>query len=175
MAWDTTMVQMLRVLINDLADTPTYSDTRLTQVITVAGQYVQHDVNLTTTYTIDVVNLTMSPDPTLTATLDLAFTNMCVMKSACIIDQGSARSAALSAGIKAVGGPVSLDTKDHMKGFETLLSQTACQNYEDMVTQWNAGRGIANICQFILGPYGDEYDYAYVVNNPHGSFYSKTS
>ena len=64
MSWQTELTTITRTLINDLNEPYEYSDARIQQVLTVAGKYVQFDVNLDHPYTIDVVNNNISPDPT---------------------------------------------------------------------------------------------------------------
>jgi hypothetical protein len=64
MAWNTEIPIIVRVLINDMSDSPTYSDERLQQVIAVSAKYVQFDVVLDNSYRVDVINPTISPDPT---------------------------------------------------------------------------------------------------------------
>ena len=64
MSWQTEIPIIVRTLINDWEDQPVYSDERLLQVISVAAKYVQFDVVLDNTYTVDVSNPTITPDPT---------------------------------------------------------------------------------------------------------------
>ena len=46
MSWQTELTTITRTLINDLNEPYEYSDARIQQVLTVAGKYVQFDVNL---------------------------------------------------------------------------------------------------------------------------------
>jgi hypothetical protein len=55
MAWQTSMTLMTRLLIADLADPPTYSDTRLQQLILLGARYVQQDVSFSTTYSVNMI------------------------------------------------------------------------------------------------------------------------
>ena len=63
MDWQTVVPIMVRTLINDLDENPTYSDNRLLQIITVSAKYVIFDVSLDNYYNVDVVGLTIDPDP----------------------------------------------------------------------------------------------------------------
>ena len=65
MAWDTTMVTILRTIISDL-DASSYSDSRLQQILVVAAQYVQQEISFTTTYTVNIDSPDIAPDPTVT-------------------------------------------------------------------------------------------------------------
>lgn len=46
MSWQLEIPIIVRSWINDLSDSPTYSDERIQQLILVAGQYVSLEVNL---------------------------------------------------------------------------------------------------------------------------------
>lgn len=94
--WQTEMVRLIRHLIDDLDAEPTYSDDRLQELILVAAQLVNMDVDFDTTYTIDLDNLILSPDPTdrTAGTRDDAFINLVILKAACLIDNAEARTAA---------------------------------------------------------------------------------
>ncbi|NDC96029.1 hypothetical protein EBZ38_15530, partial [bacterium] len=61
MAWQEQLTTIVRTLINDLDSPYEYSDSRIEQILTVAGKYVQFDVNLDYSYTIDVINQSISP------------------------------------------------------------------------------------------------------------------
>ena len=55
MSWKIELPIIVRTLINDLSDNPSYTDERLLQVLSVAAKYVQFDVTLDNLYTIDVI------------------------------------------------------------------------------------------------------------------------
>ena len=141
MAWDVTMVTMVRVLINDLdSSNYTYTDERIEQIIVVAAQLVQQQLDFDVDYTINIDTPDISPDPTVTATKDDAFTNFSVLKAACIADQGTFRTKALSEGIKAVCGPVALTVAGNLKGFQTLLDKGPCAAYEELKNDYVFGQ-----------------------------------
>lgn len=156
MAWNNTMVTMVRVLISDLDATPTYTDARLEQLIVVASQFVQQELDFSTAYTINIASPDISPDPTVTATKDDAFTNFVVLKAACIADQSTFRTKALAEGIRAVCGPVSLQVAGNLKGFQTLLDKGPCAAYEELKQDYIFGN-INNI-RAIFSPFvGNEF------------------
>ena len=107
-AWKTPVRLMVRVLINDLEASPTYSDARIDQVAVVAAQFVNKDITLGNEYTIDVVGETISPDPSVTSTKDELFINSIVLKASCIIDQSTFRTKAALEGLRAQMGPASI-------------------------------------------------------------------
>lgn len=139
MSWQNELIPILRNVINDVdEDNYTYADTRLEELLVVAAQLVVVDVtNLTTTYTIDVTQYSISPDPT--STRDNAFINFVVLKAACLIDQGLYRTKAMAAGIRARCGPVVMDTMKHIDGFKDLITFGPCKAYETLKQQYIFG------------------------------------
>ena len=150
MAWPDVTISMLRVLINDL-DGPTYeySDDRLMQTLVVAAQLVNQEIDFSTTYTINVPRVTISPDPT--AVPDDAFTNFITLKAACFMDMSTFRTKATIAGLKAKCGPAVLETVEHLKGFKELLTLGPCAAYKTLKTEWTFGN--AQVVEAILSPF----------------------
>ncbi len=149
-SWMLDMTLMLRYLINDLESTPTYSDARLAQLLCVAAQYVKQDIQ-STTYTIDVPASTITPDPVEVA--DDAFINLTVLRAACFIDQSTLRAGAATAGLKAVLGPMSLDTSsaNSIQGYVEVLKNGACLAYKGMLQQYMFGN--LDIVKAVLSPF----------------------
>lgn len=139
MAWQDDMVAVLRVLINDLDETNyTYSDERLETVLITSAMQVKGESSFLQTYTVNIANETISPDPTLSDTLDDAFTNLVTLKAACIIERGSvAQSASQAIAVK--DGTSSIDLRGVAQGKLELLKQGWCAVYED--AKWEHQRG----------------------------------
>lgn len=150
MAWDTTMVTIVRVLINDL-DGSTYTDARIEQLLVVAAQFVQQELDFDTTYTITIDTPDIDPDPTVTATKDDAFTNFVTLKAACIADVSTFRTKALLEGVKAVCGPAALSVVGNLKGFQTLLEKGPCAAYEELKQDYIFGN--VNNIRAIFSPF----------------------
>lgn len=152
MAWQDDMILMLRILINDYSDTTyTYTDELLIENLIVAAQFVNMELDFTSAYTINIMALTISPDPTLTATKDDAFTNLVILKAACILDQGKFRNGVDTAGVRAKCGPAMLDTLSRMDGFKQLLTLGPCAAYEELKLQYTFGN--TTILRAILSPF----------------------
>lgn len=149
MAWQDEAIPMLRVLINDLAETPTYSDGRLKQALIVAAHLFPQDVSYSNSYTVSISSCSITPDPT--AASDTTYINFIVMKAACVMDVSTFRTEALRAGVKARCGPAVLETVDRLPGFKDLLTMGPCAAYEAMKDDYNFGSG--NICKAILSPF----------------------
>lgn len=160
MEWHGAMINMLRVLIGDNAyqGAYIYTDSRLIQTLVVAAMYVDQEVNFATTYSIDVICSTISPDPYTTD--DRAFMNMVVLKAACLIDQGTYRTKAVLSGLEAKCGPATLKTVQHLDGFKELLSMGPCAMFDKLKTEYQfSGDGLNNIVHFVLSPFaGNDFD-----------------
>lgn len=157
MSWQVEIPVIVRVWINDLEASPTYTDARIKQVIAVASQSVIREVSFTQNYTIDVVNETISPDPTVTATRDDDFVALTALKSACILDQSTFRTKAVNEGIKTNLASASLSVQGNLRGYLTLLEVGPCAMYSKLRTEFEIGN--PNVCQAILSPFiGNQFD-----------------
>lgn len=151
--WKDELVTMLRVLINDLGETPSYSDSRLQQLLVVAARYVLQDMDFDTSYTININVPNISPDPVGTTTRDDAFANFTVLKAACLSDQSLFRTKALLEGITARCGPATLSIAGHLPGFKELITQGPCAAYLVLKQQYYLGdaRGVRAIMSPFTG------------------------
>lgn len=149
MAWQVELVRILRHLINDLASTPTFADSRLEEVILVSAQLIQNSLTFLNTYTIDVDSCTLTPDPT-TGTKDNGFINLVLLKSRCIIRESEYRSQATTSGFTVVDGPTRVSTEGSLKGYKDMWDQ-ACKDYDKAKFDYAAG----SLCpgEAILGPF----------------------
>lgn len=151
MAWEEEAVEILRVLANDLAETPTYSDERLQRVILVAAKQVSDELTFSQTFVVDIMGCTITPDPTATATRDDSYMNLVCIKAACIIDRGSAAQAAGQA-IAVKDGSSAIDLRDTVAGRLKLLDKSWCKVYQDTKEEflYNTS-GVAGAA--VIGPF----------------------
>jgi hypothetical protein len=155
MKWKTEIPIIVRTLINDLSDNPTFSDDRLLQAISVAAKYVQFDVILDHAYVVNVVNPTITPDPT--ETNDEVFTTLVSLKAACIIDQSQLRTKAAMEGIRAALGPAQLQVAGSLEGLRLILEKGPCGLYDEFVNTWDVSN--ATSVRAILSPFvGNKFD-----------------
>lgn len=167
MTWDQEIIRIVRVLINDLNSPYEYSDRRLLQTITVAAKYVEFDVVLDTVYAVDVVNNTITPDPTING--DSIFVSLVSLKTACIIDQSAFRTKATLEGIKAALGPASLSTSGTLTGWKQIIDHGACKLYADLTEHWDVMNATA--IASVLSPFvGNKFD-PRLTNANLGSFH----
>lgn len=151
--WILELPLIVRTWINDLADNPTYSDDRLQQVIIVAGQYVTREINLDTDYKCDILNLSITPDPSLSTSRDEAFITFVSLKSACILDQSTFRTKAAGEGIRAGLGAASVSVAGNLKGYKEILDVGPCALYEKLRMEYEIGnaKGIKAVLSHFVG------------------------
>lgn len=155
MSWSIEIPIIVRTLINDLEAEPLYSDERLQQVIAVAAKYVQFDVVLDHKYSVDVSNITISPDPT--EDRDEIFISLVSLKAACIIDQSTLRTKAATEGIRAALGPALLSVNNSLDGIKMILEMGPCAAYDELVSHWDVAQ--ATTAKAILSPFvGNHFD-----------------
>lgn len=155
MSWKTEIPIIVRTLVNDFSDQPLYTDERIVQVITVAAQYVQFDVVLDHKYAVDVANLTITPDPT--DDRDEIFISLVGLKTACIIDQSTFRTKAMTEGIRAALGPAQLSVVGNLAGWRTILEKGPCSLYDELTAHWDVQD--ASAIAAVLSPFvGNRFD-----------------
>lgn len=155
MAWKIELPIIVRTLINDLSDTPNYSDDRLYQLLTVAAKYVQFDVVLDNIYTINVVTPEITPDPTVSN--DDIFISLICLKAACLVDQSTLRTKAAMEGIRAALGPASLAVGGSMAGIKMILDHGPCGAYDELTSHWDVKEATA--IRAVLSPFvGNRFD-----------------
>jgi len=159
MAWETDLVTMLRNVIFDVDSTDyTYSDNRLKEMLVVSAHLVTQEIAFDTDYTITISTTGISPDPTdSTDANSVAFRNFLVLKAACLADQSSLRTKALSAGVSARLGPAAITTNPSVRGFDLLMKEGPCASYADL--KWEYEIGNAKAIRAILSPFvGNTFD-----------------
>lgn len=130
MAWQDELIPIVRVLINDLAGTPTYDDDRLEQLLLVACRQVNSEMTFDQDFVINVGNGTLLPDPTIDPNKNDSFINLVTQKAACILDQSVAVIAAKQA-ISVKDGASAIDLRGVAKEKIELLKQGWCAVYRD--------------------------------------------
>lgn len=152
----TEMTELLRVMLLDF-DSTKYTDENLTRVLMVAAFQVSQELDFDNDYSVNIVGVDISPDPTDTDTRDDAFINLTCIKAACIIDRGSAAIAASQA-ISVRDGSSAIDLRGPLQGKLALLKDGWCKVYEDAKYEHQRGDGvIAGIA--VTTPFRTLYSY----------------
>jgi hypothetical protein len=169
MAWKKEIVSIVRVLINDLNQPYSFSDSRLQQAIVVAAQFVKADLTFNQDYLVNITSPDISPDPTELEQKDDIFINCVSLKTSCIIDQSIFRTKATLEGIKTALGPAQLSVAGNLAGFKILLDQGPCALYTKFIEDYEIANA-TNIAA-VLGPFiGNKFD-PRLTNANLGSFY----
>lgn len=143
MAWQTTLVTMVRNLIGDLSATPTYSDAQIQESITVAAYMVYAEYPFSVQYTFDLDTPDITPDPTVSDPIDYAAVALFPLKAACMLNLNSMQTS-VGNSIRVKDGTSEIDTSDGFKGWESILKNGPCQAYDKLLKQlqYNGVRGV---------------------------------
>jgi hypothetical protein len=151
MPWQMDMILMLRSVIGDL-DATKYTDERLKQILMVGAYNVQNDADFPNTYTVNVGQVSVSPDPVDSGDSD--FTILTVYKSACILIGSEVKTESANA-ISIKDGPSAIDLRG-VSGSLMALHKSICDKYEELLTRYRyeSGNGDGTpVGTAILGPY----------------------
>lgn len=154
MSWQTDMLGILRVYIDDLCNPYRFDDTRLLSVLMVAARNVLRDgpSSFSNSYNIDIANKNIYPDPS----ADYAFVDLIVLKAGCLIDHTEARRAAKNAGFIVNEFASKIDTKGLADARFKIIEVGMCKTYEDSLFNYLTGQstqaGLA-----ILSPFRTYY------------------
>jgi len=120
------ILTILKILINDLNNI--YSDTDLNKIIVVAASFVQQEIDLDITYTINLSSPSIVPEPE-----DYSFINFTAMKAAIILAQGELKDSALNS-FRITDGPSTIDTTQQFKSRKDYLETLLDQYSKDKIT-----------------------------------------
>lgn len=153
--WQTEMVEIMRGLLFDFNDTPTYADATLTRLLIVAAHYVSREAEFSNSFAVDISEAEIDPDPSATATKDADFINLTCLKAACMVDRGATRIA-VAEGILIKDDKATLDFRDKALNSLAILKQGYCAAYDKSLTQYNHDRS-SSLAAAILSPFRTEY------------------
>lgn len=156
MSWQGQISTMVRYLISDV-DSANYKYTakRLETTILVASQLLTTQTDLRQSYSINVENCTLIPDPTDEDTKDDDFIALVSLKSACIIIGGEIKAESGNA-ISVKDGPSSIDLRG-VANTLTILYKDLCSKYDQLLLDYKAGNSLAG--HAVLGPYSPGSDF----------------
>lgn len=150
MAWQDDMVEILRVMVNDM-DEEAYTAAKLERVLVVSAFQVLNEVDFPQDFSVSISQTSISPDPTVPAYRDNSFVNLTCLKAACVIDRGGAVTAAQRA-ISVRDGGSAVDLRGVFQGKLALLEKGWCAVYEDQKFEYLVGEGrVAGAV--VMGPF----------------------
>jgi len=160
MPWKIDLVLMLRSIIGDL-DKSKFTDERLKQILVVGAYNVLNDADFSETYTVNVAEISISPDPI--SQSDTDFTTLTVYKSACILLGSEVKTESANA-ISIKDGPSAIDLRGVTANLTNLYNDL-CAKYDALLTSYQYNNTLVG--QAILGPYspgsmvvnGNQFDY----------------
>jgi hypothetical protein len=134
MAWDDTLVTVVRNLINDVNDPQRYDDDRIVQSIITAGLISTQEFYYKLSYTFDFSAGKISPDPTNPNSLEPIAMALFSLKAACILTTNDYQKA-VGGGIRVKDGDSEVDTTTAFKGYKDILEIGPCGSYQKLVRE----------------------------------------
>lgn len=147
------ILQILRAILGDL-DSSTYTDDRLNKIITIAAFQVYNSASFSTSYSFNLTNDTITPDPS-----DDSFIILSAYKSACLIATYELKND--SGGFSISDGPTSINMSGSTQN-KKEISKSYCEIYEQLLLDYLVHGGISGDGgpgQAILGPYSPGSDF----------------
>lgn len=147
--WQVELTTIVRNIINDIDEDPTYSENKLQELIVVAAQLIKNDIDFANAYALDVTEVSIIPDPT-TPTRDNLFINLTCLKTAILVLSAEAKTAA-SQSLRVTDAFSTVDMTSSYKSLKDLLDMLK-DDYLNAVVQAKIG-DLDNVMA-ILTPYG---------------------
>lgn len=151
MAFADVLIPMVRNLIGDTSDTPTYEDERIEQAIITAGLIVSQEYQFDADYIFDFVSSDISPDPTSSSTLDNKFIALVALKAACMLSLNTYQTA-VGQGISVRDGDSAIDTTTGFGGYRDIINLGPCASYNKLLNTLISAKSMSG-GKAVFGPY----------------------
>lgn len=151
MAWDEEMNIITRALVNDM-DSTKFTDDRINQAILVSIRFVTAYLDFNQEYIVDIVNESVTPDPTINPYRDENLINLATLKCACIVDRGAA-SAAADQAIRVRDGQSEVDLRAAFKAKLDLIKSGWCAVYDETKTEYAYARSGEVVGAAVMSPF----------------------
>lgn len=156
--WEVEFTELLRVMIGDLTDSPTYTDERLRRVLLSAAHIVAKEVSFDYDYSVDLSKQRITPDPV----HDSDFTNLTCAKAACLVERGETKSALQQGFMAKDGMGMVIDLRGRGQGYIDLAKYKKdwCSMYDQMKTDYLMNEA-SELGEAVMGPIRVHADSSY--------------
>lgn len=156
MAWKDNLTLIVRHFINDTEMPYNFDDARIQQAIVIGGLMSSREYDYQQEYIFDIIDLTISPDPTSSETYDAVAIALFTLKASCIISTNQHQNA-VKTGLRIRDGDSEIDTTSGLRGYSDLLKIGPCAMYKEMLEKLKNNR-IGTMGSAIVSP-GTNADY----------------
>jgi len=143
---------MLRTMLND-AGASSYTNSRLDDMLIASAYLIVSDINFITTYSVNIQDETVSPDPSVTSDDGSDFISLVVLRAACMSDESAFRTAALMQGVQARCGPATLNTSAYGQYLREIFKDGPCKAYDTLKYEYNFGYDGKRVVRAVMGPF----------------------
>jgi len=137
--WDEVLPIIVRNLINDLdQDSYRFDNCRIKQAIVIAALLSTQDFSYNQSYSFDIVDNLITPDPLSSSTYDAEAITLFSLRAACMLDVNKYQDGVNSGlGLRVKDGDSEIDTREQAKNFQDMLTIKAgpCGTYQAIVTE----------------------------------------
>jgi hypothetical protein len=148
--WSNIGIVLLRDLINDVSDTPTYDDTRLQSLLLSAAYLNIQNIDFSYEYTVNLLTQDISPDPP-----ESEFISLMVLRAVYMIAESEWKTESRK-GITLRDGPTSISMADSINAKRDYAIKTKEQFDKAVVAyktgNYNVGEAIVGAARFDLTP-----------------------
>jgi hypothetical protein len=145
MSWDTEWAPILLRYLDD-SNTTDYTTSRLNYFLAMGMYEVIPQISLRSTYTIDILGPSITPDPA----LDNSLGSLVILKAATIILRSEIKKLAVVAGYSVKDDKSTIDGKEALNTLREMLKNYE-DNYQKALRSYQLGAG--HIGRAILSPY----------------------
>jgi len=128
----TPLIMVVRTLIDDFGDSPTYNDDRIRRALVTGGLIASQEVSLANTYTFDLKGVEITPSP-VNKSDDEAIA-LFTLKAACILDTNKLQDG-VSNSIRVRDGDTEIDTSRSFQGYRDILILGPCATYQKLIKE----------------------------------------
>lgn len=154
--WAPCLLGLFRAHVGDFTDPPTWSDSRALEILKASAFQVTQEVNCIPVPSINFCTGEFSSNPFHYP----AFISLWMLRSACLVDQGTLRTRALQEGLRASCGPALLEVKGGGQSiYKVLFEEGPCKAYKELLENLCFRNPIqsAEHCTQIVGTFVSSY------------------
>lgn len=142
--WQTSLVTMVRYLVNDVSLPYTWDETYLQNTIVIAGLLVAQEYPFAISYSFDLAAPDIIPDPVSNG--DNEAIALFSLKAGCMLETNRYQNALATGGVGVTvrDGDSMVSTEQRIKSFQDILDRGPCAAYQAILKQLSTKRAMGS-------------------------------